>query len=195
MLLTEITGILNQIYESIGLPPLVLIFIIALFLFVFIFGLVILIKVRNIRKDLIILNKSLDALHLKIQDKTMRPFVLQKQTVNKTIKQRTNSLHKFSDISDKNRNKGKNSSDNRDEELIENKEEVDYIKNKILHALKIKGRPTSYSEIIKYLSKDFLDYDFDLVLNEIELLKEQGKIIDHYSAGKLYYQIENKSTK
>ena len=89
MSLTEITGILNQIYESIDLPPLVLIFIIALFLFVFIFGLVILIKVRNIRKDLIILNKSLDALHLRMQDKTMRPFELEKQTVNKTIKQRT----------------------------------------------------------------------------------------------------------
>lgn len=205
MSLTEITGILNQIYESMGLPPLVLIFVIALFLFVFIFGLVILVKVRSIRRDLIVVNKSLDALNLGIRDVTGRlaakelnrnkdkenlKFVLQRQAAIKTSKQISNRLHRLSDIDNQNRNKDKNSPDNRDDELLDNGEEKNHIKNKILDILKIKGRPVPYSEIIKHLSRDFLDYDFDLILKELEQLKRHGKLVDQYSAGKLYYRIK-----
>ena len=62
MTVSDIINFLDHISNSIGLPPLVLFCASALLLFTFIFGIIILIKIKNIRNNISILNKSLDDL-------------------------------------------------------------------------------------------------------------------------------------
>ena len=167
MPLSHFVNIFNQISESIGLPPIVLICTIALFFFIFIFGLLILIKVRSIRKDLLIINRNFDSLNRSIQEKM--------------ASLKTEKL---------NRDQDKNSSDFREEEFLDMYKGNSDIKSELLSLLKITNGPMSYSEIAKHLSKNSSDYDFESILKELDQLKNEGKVIGQVSAGKIYFQIK-----
>ncbi len=47
----------------------------------------------------------------------------------------------------------------------------------------------SNSEIANNLSNDSDDYDFEYILSKLEQLKNEGKIVDRVSGGKLYFRI------
>jgi hypothetical protein len=205
MLFSDIFNYFSHSSKSIGLPPLVLICTIALFFFIFIFGLVILNKVSRIRKNLMVLNSGLRTLNQRIQSEMVSlkaeifklkkvnensEFKFQKQGANKPVDQISNRLKLPSQIDDQTKTQAINSADLGlgEDEILDDGGKMSEIKSKILLLLKISNRPVAYSEIAKYLSNDSHDYDFDLILKELEQLKTEGEIISQVSAGKLYFQ-------
>jgi len=205
MSLSHIVKILNQICESIGLPPIVLICTIALFFFIFVFGLLILIKVRSIKKNMIIINRNFNTLNQRIQegmaslkaeklnrdkDNINSKSEPHKQAETKSIKDRSNDLFQFADFDDQNISRDKNGSDIREEEFFDTYKGNSDIKSEILSLLKITNGPMSYSEIAKHLSKDSSDYNFESILEEMDLLKNEGKVIGQIFSGKIYFQIK-----
>ena len=205
MSLSHIVKILNQIGESIGLPPIVLICTIALFFFIFVFGLLILIKVRSIRKNLIIINRNFNTLNQRIQeemaslkaeklyrdkDNINSKFEYHRQAETKSIKDRSNNLFKFSEFDDQYISRDKNGSDFREEEFLNTYKGNSDIKSEILSLLKITNGPMSYFEIAKHLTKDSSDCDFEPILEEMDQLKNEGKVIGQIFSGKIYFQIK-----
>ena len=207
MQFSEIFNYFNQLSRSIGLPPLVLLCTIALIFFLFIFGLVILNKVSRIRKNLMILNSGLRTLNLRIQSElaglraelgsikqasknSKYQFQKQDAPANKPDIEISNELNLLSEAGGQNEIQAQNSPDLdlRKDEILENWEKLSDVKNKILFLLNMSSRPISYTEIAKYLSKDSPDYDFELILKELEQLKTEGEITSQVSAGKLYFQ-------
>jgi hypothetical protein len=205
MLLSDIFNYFIYSSKSIGLPPLVLICTIALFFFIFIFGLVILNKVRRIRKNLMMLNSGLRTLNQRLQSEMVSlkseiikikkgnensEFKFQKQGANKPVDQNSNRLNLPSKTDDQTRIQAKNSADLdlREDEILDDGGKMSEIKSKVLLLLKMSNRPVSYSEIAKYIANDSHDYDFELILKELEQLKTEGEIISQVSAGKLYFQ-------
>ena len=67
MIFSPIINYFNQTSQSIGLPPLVLVFIISLSFFFFILGLVVLSKIRKIRIELIDTTQHLHSLIQRLQ--------------------------------------------------------------------------------------------------------------------------------
>lgn len=205
MIFSDIFKYFNQIAESLGLPPIVLICTIAVFLFIFIFGLVILNKVSRIRKNLIVLNSSLRTLNQRIQSEMVRlkaeinslkkgsensKFEFQKQGADKPVEEVSDVLNLLSKPDAQNGNQAQNNDelDLREDEATVKRGKMSTISSRILFLLSKSSRPISYSEIAKYISKDSPDYDFELILKELEQLKAEGKIISQVSAGKLYFQ-------
>lgn len=166
---SHIIDYLRQLSETIGLPPIVLTYTIALFFFIFIFGLVILSKVRSIRKDLNIVNSSLYSLNQRIKE-DMKGIKAKKFEINQT-----NDSHDLSLLK---------------KEIINNWEKKSDIKRDILNLLKKTSKPISYQEIAKNFSKNSTDYDFELILKELDQLKTEGEITGLVTAGKLYFQIK-----
>jgi hypothetical protein len=71
---------------------------------------------------------------------------------------------------------------------LENLKKTPDLKNKILTLLKKNGKPISYSQIAKYLSRGSSEYDYELILKELDQLSKEGEIISQVSAGKLFFQ-------
>jgi hypothetical protein len=204
MLISNILNIFNHISESIGWPPLVLFCTIGIFFFIFIFGLVILVKVKSIRKDLTAINRNLASLNQRLHDemkglKAVKPqryvddknleFEYQRPNENESAKE---SSHGFSSgIEDQSGHYGKISSDSRTEELLGARPHMSDIKSKVLRLLRATRRPVSYYDIAKHLSKESPDYNFETILKELDQLKKDGEVIGQVSAGKLYFQIKN----
>jgi hypothetical protein len=65
------------------------------------------------------------------------------------------------------------------------------IKSRILKLLQRTAKPVSYSDIVKRLSQDYPDdnYDYETVLEELDQLKGEGEIISQLYFGRLYFQI------
>jgi chromosome segregation and condensation protein ScpB len=205
MFFSYIFDYFELISASIGLPPIVLICAIALFIFMFALGLAILIKISRIRRNLIILNRNLLILNRKIKseraslkaaiinlkkDYNHLKVELQKQATNRPVDESSNGLFPDSEKDDQNQDLSENNADAdlHEIDLSDNLEKMSDIKQKVLHLLEITGKPISYAEIANYLSRDSGDHDFELILKELEQLKNEGEIISHVSAGKLYFQ-------
>ena len=188
---------LNQILQSIGLPPIFLISIIALLCFIFIFGLVLLYKIRRIGIDLIKVNQNFDKFNQRLQE-DRDPFKvdqflfsmgndnlnteLQKPEGNNSKNKSSDSIIQFSEIHGQSVNQTKINS-----ELSSQKKESD-LKYKILKYLRKNSKPISYSEIAKYLSRGSSESDYELILKELDQLSKEGEIISQVSAGKLFFQ-------
>ncbi|UCD81275.1 MAG: hypothetical protein JSW26_07575 [Desulfobacterales bacterium] len=205
MFFSHILNYFDHISKSIGLPPVVLVCTIALFFFFFIFGLVILTKAAGIRKNLVALNRELRILNQKIQTETASlraeinnlkksyqtpKFEYQKQDAKKNGSEISIRRNLHSETDDQNGIQFKNSADLdlKKDEIAGSRKKVYDVKNKILLLLKMSGRPMSFSEIAKYLSKVSPDHDFESMLKQLEQLKAEGEIISQVSAGKLYFK-------
>lgn len=205
MFFSYIFDYFRLISSSIGLTPIVLICAIASFFFMFVLGLVILIKISRISKKLIILNRNLLILNRKIKSERASlkaaiinlkkeynhlKFELQKQASNKPADESSNGLLPDSEKDDQNQDLSENNADPdlREIDLSDNWKKMADIKQKVLRLLEITGKPISYAEIANHLSRDSGDHDFELILKELEQMKNEGEIISHVSAGKLYFQ-------
>ena len=166
---SNIVNYFRHFSESIGLPPLVLIYTIAFFFFIFIFGLVILSKVRSIRKDLHIVNSSLFSLNQKIKANMKR---IKAREFESSQTKPGDELILLKD------------------EIVNKWEKKSDIKREILNILKKTSKPISYQEIVKNLSKNSNDHDFEFILKELDQLKTEGEITGLVAAGKLYFQIK-----
>ena len=163
---------LTYLVESFGLPPVVLVSIAALLMFLSTLGFMVLIIIRRIRIDLADVNSGLIMVHKYIEkspDIIVYSPKLEGHTLNHT------------EISPDFRKNNKNYT--HPEKLK--------INAKIINLLKVSSRPISYSEIAKKLSNDSDDYDFEYILSELEHLKNEGKIVDGISGGKLFFRIRN----
>ena len=152
-----IENLVNHISESMGLSPIVLFCLFALFLFVFIFGIAVLIKLKNIRNSILIINQGLDALFQMIGKEAV---------VEEESKKPIDSIGAKTQIT----------SD---------------VKSQILRLLQNTGKPISYSDIVKELSTNYPDenYDYESVIEELDQLKGKGEITSQLYFGKLYFQI------
>ena len=130
-----------------------------------------------------------EIINLKKADENSK-YEFQKQSANQPDKEISNEFSLLSEPGGQNENHAHNSADLdlKEDEILENWQKLSDVKNKILLLLNMSSRPISYSEIAKYLSKDSPDYDFELILKELEQLKTEGEIISQVSAGKLYFQ-------
>ena len=207
MPLIDIVNTFNRISGLIGLPPIVLIFTIAVFFFVSILAMVVLIKIRSIRNDLIDVNRGLDSFKQRIQaevesikvakhkiisDSENFEFESHKQAPDKSDRESTFELPLSSENGWQDSNRAEDRSNHQREELIDTREERPDVKKTILNILNETGRPISYSEITKYFSKDSDHYDFDAILEILEKLKNEGIVVGQIYAGKLYFQINLK---
>ena len=156
MALSYIENLVNHISESMGLSPIVLVCLFALFLFVFFFGIAVLIKLKNIRNSILIINQGLDALFQ----------TTGKEKVEEENKKPIDSIGAKTQIT----------SD---------------VKSQILRLLQNTGKPISYSDIVKQLSTNYPDenYDYESVIEELDQLKGKGEITSQLYFGKLYFQI------
>jgi len=205
MIFSPIINYFNQTSQSIGLPPIVLVFIISLSFFFFIIGLVVLSKIRKIRIELIDTTQHLHSLiqrlqadkeHLKTDNYNLKAandhpkIELQKHGEKNSINKHSNRVIPFTEVYHRFKNPTGNSaeSDFLKEELLENQDGNPEIRSKILSLFMANNRPISYSDIAKYLSQGSSETDFELILTELERLKTEGEIIGHVSAGKLYFQ-------
>ena len=205
MFFSNILNYFNHISKSIGLPPIILICVIAVFIFIFIFGLVILKKVRRIRNNLIVLNRGLRTLNrnIKTEMASLKAEIVKikkgndrlkssKQAANGPVNESSNRSLPESRTGDQNTDRAQKVAgpDLRKIELPDDRGEIsdDDIKDKVLQLLETTGKPISYSEIVKYLSKNSSTPDFELMLKYLEQLKREGVIIGQVSAGKLYFQ-------
>ena len=205
-----IPDILNYFYNissSVGLPPLALLCTILLFLLIYVFGLIILLKVRGIRKDLMAANRNLNTItqrveqeieslkaknanRFKVDEKTK--FEPPKQVVKASDDGGSDKRFRFTKIIEPEKiRQTNNSPDLSETELVDNWKSSSDIKNKILYLLKITSKPITYHEIAEQLSKDSPDHDFDSILKELDQLEKKGDIIGQVAAGKLYFQIKH----
>ena len=197
MIFPHIKNYLNQILQSIGLPPIFIFSAIALLCLIFIFGLVLLYKIRRIRIDLINVNQNLDKLNLRLQEdrdslkadqfrfnmgNENLNTELQKPEENNSKNKSSDRIISFSEIHGQSVNQAKINS-----ELSSQKKESD-LKYKILKYLRKNSKPISYSEIAKYLSRGSSESDYELILKELDQLSKEGEIISQVSAGKLFFQ-------
>ena len=170
-----LSGIFDSFYNmatSVGLPPLALVCLIALFIFIYVFGLIILIKIRKIRKDLMTVNNSLDTIAQRIEqrigssqarngghdiDADDIKIEHRKQLLRNFGKKETKKRIHFTKINEPNESKQiKTTPGSREKKLDLFDKEYDSsdIKNKIIKLLKETSRPTSYHEIAESLSQD-----------------------------------------
>jgi hypothetical protein len=153
MTVPAILNFLDHISKSVGLPPIVLFSASALFLLTILFGIIILIKIKNIRSNILILNTSLENLiqMIKRENESEKPEPPKRKTV------------------------GENSD----------------TKNNILRLLQETNKPVPYSDIVKQLTKNYPDknYDYETVLEKLEQLKGEGEITCQLFFGKLYFQM------
>ena len=205
-----ISDILNYFYNissSVGLPPLALLCTILLFLLIYVFGLIILLKVRGIRKDLMAANRNLNTItqrveqeieslkaknanRFKVDEKTK--FEPPKQVVKASDDGGSDKRFRFTKIIEHEKiRQTNNSPDLSETEMVDNWKSSSDIKNKILYLLKVTSKPISYHEIAEQLSKDSPDHDFDSILKELDQLEKKGDIIGQVAAGKLYFQIKH----
>ena len=202
------SGILDSYYNiaaSIGLPPLALVCLVALFIFILIFGLIILSKIRIIRRDLMTVNKGLDTIAQRIEQKIESSKAKnghhhingddikiepQKQVVRISDKTASKKRLHFTKINGHNTTRQiKKRPDPRDNLFLDTEFNSSDIKNKILNLLKKTSRPISYHEIAESLSQNSRDHDFNSILKELDQLEKKGDIIGQVMAGKLYFQI------
>jgi hypothetical protein len=172
MAITYMINEFTNLVKSLGLPPPVLVCIAALLIFVSTLGFLILVKIRHIRMDLADVNSGLTRLY-KYIEKRPDVIVYSPKLEGHTI------------------NHAENSSGFRKNNKKYTPKEKLKINAKIIDLLKVSSRPISYSEIAKNLSNDSADYDFEFILNELERLKNEGKIVDGISGGKLFFRIRN----
>lgn len=206
MIFPHITNYLNQILQSIGLPPVFLYSIIAVLCFIFIFGLVLLYRIRRIGIDLINVNQNLDKLHQRLQE-NRAPLLdedqfrfntgndnlntkPQKPEENNYKNKFSDSIIPFSEIHGESvyQSKINSQSNSQKKDLLNNLENNPDLKYKILKLLKNNSKPISYSQIAKYLSRGSSESDYELILKELDQLSKEGEIISQVSAGKLFFQ-------
>ena len=207
MAISDILNYFHDISASIGISPLALLCTIVLFLLIYIFGLIILLKVRGIRKDLMTANRSLDTITQRIEqgieslkaknvnrfkDDEKIKFEPPKQVVRNSDEKGSDNRFRFTKIIEHEKiRQANNSPDFSETELVDNWKSSSDIKNKILYLLKRTSKPISYHEIAEQLSKDSPDHDFDSILKELDQLEKKGYIIGQVAAGKLYFQIKH----
>ena len=94
MTVSDILNFLDHISKSVGLPPIVLFCASALFLFTFLLGIIILIKIKNIRSNISILNTSLENLiqMLKRENESEKPELPKRKTVEENFDTKNNIL-------------------------------------------------------------------------------------------------------
>jgi len=149
------------------------------------FGILILIKVRNIKKVLNNLNDGLDIINQKLGRQSMEFKKIQPNR-HKLGSHINNEIAAGGRASLEAGNSAEIAQKNRSEEHRINTE----IRTKIQALLKKSGKPTPYHDLTKHLSKDYPDYDYDFFLKEVEDLQKQGKVEVQLIAGKLYFQIK-----
>ena len=154
-------------------------------LWVTLFGILVLIKVRSIKKVLNSLNDRLDIISQNLglqagefENTQNHQFKLGYHTNNEIEADGWASLEAgtSAEITQKN-----GSEDHRINTEI---------RVKIQELLKKSGKPTSYHDLTKHLSKDFPGYNYDFFLKEAEDLQKKGKVDVQLIAGKLYFQIK-----
>ena len=146
-----------------------------------IFGVLILIRVRNIKKVLNDLNDRLDLLGHQLGWQTWEFEKIQ-----------TSKKSKKSPVKFENRNIQANQQIKRPSEPAQPIEDDEQkinteIRAKIHELLKKSGKPTPYHDLTKDLSKVYPGYNYDFFLNEVEDLQKQGKVEVQLIAGKLYF--------
>jgi hypothetical protein len=212
MTLTQLVEHYYYIAESLGLPPIVLFGVLAFFGFIFIFGLMVLIKIRRIRCSLLQLNDNLGALHRRIEqvieiettekidiknDGPHSKIVIPKPASNGSGMAESNRAELLSEIVNSNQHRAEISEAliDRQEALFDHAKTESDLKGHILILLKKINKPVSYTEIVKQLSRECPDCNFDSILKELDQLQGNGEILSQIFSGKLYFQINKNRSK
>ena len=180
-----IISFFKQLSNVTGLPLIVSICGLVIIFSLTLFGVLILIRIRSINKALDNLNDRLDTIGQKLgrqsgefQNMPPHKYKLRSQ-LNKEIAtdgRKSSETHNTANVTKKNGS----------EEHRINME----IRTKILELLKKSGKPTSYQDVTKHLSKDYPGYNYDFFLKEAEDLQKEEKVEVQLIAGKLYFQIK-----
>jgi hypothetical protein len=179
-----VSNFFKQLSSISGLPLIVLLCAILIFVSACTFGILILIRVRNIKKVLKNLDDRLDLLGHQLG---WQSWEFEKFEINKHSK-RSPFKFKNRDIQANQPNKNPTEPAQKggdDEQRINTK-----IKTKIHELLKKSGKPTTYHDLTKNLSKVYPGYNYDFFLKEVEDLQKEGKVEVQLIAGKLYFQVK-----
>ena len=179
-----IFSIFKQLSSITGLPLIILFCALIIFVSTCIFGILILIRVRNIKKVLNDLNDRLDLMGHQLGWQTWEFEKIQ-----------TSRNSKESPVKFENRNIQANQQIKNPSEPVQSSGDNEQginteIRAKIHELLKKSGKPTPYHDLTKDLSKVYPGYDYDFFLKEIEDLQKEGKVEVQLIAGKLYFQIK-----
>ena len=179
-----IFNLFQQLANATGLTLIVSICALVIIFTLTLFGILILIRVRNIKKVLNNLNNRLDILSQKLgwqsgESEYIQPY---KYELGSHI---SNEIAADGRTRAKSNNTADMALKNGFEEHRMNTE----ISTKIHELLKRSAKPTLYHDLTKHLSKDYPGYDYDFFLKEVEDLQKEGKVDVQLIAGKLYFQI------
>jgi hypothetical protein len=175
----------KQLSNATGLPFSALICALVLIFSLTLFGILILIKVRSIKKVLNNLNDRLDNISQRLGRQSGEFEIIQPDKyksgshINNEIATDGRPSLETNNTADVALKKGS-------EEHRINME----ISTKVHELLKKSGKPTSYHDLTKHLSKDYPGYNYDFFLKEVEDLQKEGKVVVQLIAGKLYFQIK-----
>jgi uncharacterized protein YoxC len=178
-------NLFKQLSNVAGLPPIISICALIIIFSLILFGVLISIKLRNIKKALNNLNDRLDTISQRLgrqpgefQDIQPHKYKLGSHINNEIATDGRTSLETS--------NNANNAQKNGSEEHRINTE----ISTKIHALLKKSSKPTLYHDLTKQLSKDYPDYNYDFFLKEVEDLQKEGKVEVQLIAGKLNFQIK-----
>ena len=180
-----IYNLFQQLSNVTGMTPLASICALVIIFSLTLFGILILIRVRNIKKVLNNLNDGLDIISQKLGRQSMEFKNIQPNR-HKLGSHINNEIAAGGRASLEAGNGAVIAQKNGSEEHRINTE----IRTKIQALLKKSGKPTPYHDLTKHLSKDYPDYDYDFFLKEVEDLQKEGKVEVQLIAGKLYFQIK-----
>ena len=178
-------NLFKQLSNVTGLPPIVSICALVTIFSLILFGVLISIKIRNIKKALNNLNDRLDTISQgldrqsgEFQDIQPHKYKLGSHINNEIATDGRTSLETS--------NNANNAQKNGSKEHRINTE----ISTKIHELLKKSSKPTLYHDLTKQLSKDYPDYNYDFFLKEVEDLQKEGIVEVQLVAGKLNFQIK-----
>ena len=179
-----IFSVFRQLSSITGIPLIILFCALIIFVSTCIFGILILIRIRNIKK---VLNNLNDRLDLMSHQLGWQSWEFEKIQTSRNSKE---SPVKFENRNIQANQQIKNPSEparprGEDEQGINTE-----IRAKIHELLKKSGKPTPYHDLTKNLSKVYPSYNYDFFLKEVEDLQKEGKVEVQLIAGKLYFQIK-----